>query len=99
MTLDRPVTLSFPGAIQAIAALEDRIAGPLRWRDTAVERRDALEAVDAIRETFGIRRMTEAEMDAAHEAATAYLDHADLSVDEVRAVPLAGIEQYQAEGR
>jgi hypothetical protein len=35
MTLDRPVTLSFSGAIQAIAALEDRIAGPLRYRDVA----------------------------------------------------------------
>jgi hypothetical protein len=87
MTLDRPVTLSFSGAIQAIAALEDRIAGPLRYRDVAVERRDALEAVDAIRETFGIRRMTEAEMDAAHEAAVAEMDR------------LVGIEQYQAEGR
>lgn len=71
--LERPVPLSFPGAIQAVAALEDRIS-QLYHSDEAWARRDAQRAVDAIREVFGIRRMTDAEIDAAHEHAVAQLD-------------------------
>jgi hypothetical protein len=95
--MDRPVTLSFPSAVQAIAALEDRIA-MLHHDDEAWARRDAQRAVDELRQVFGIRRMTEAELDAAHEAAhialdelrdNDYPDHADMSVDERPDVPLA----------
>lgn len=82
--LDRVVSLSFPAAIQAVAALEDRIA-MLHHDDEAWARRDAQSAVDAIREQFGIRKMTEAELDAAHEAAHIALDELRRADD----IPLA----------
>ena len=95
MALDRPVILSFPGAIQAVAALEDR-AAMLHHDNEAWARNDCRAAADAIREVFGIRRMTEAELDAAHEAAHAELD--EMRENDYPDVPLA-FATYQAEGR
>jgi hypothetical protein len=91
VTLDKPVILSFPSAVQAIAALEDRIA-MLHHDDEAWARADCQRAVDELRQVFGIRRMTEAELDAAHEAAHAALD--EMRDNDYPDVPLVDSKRF-----
>lgn len=79
-------------AVQAIAALEDRIAF-LGRPEEAWAREDAQRAVDEIRRAFGVRKMTEAELDAAHEQAMHELERM-----RTPDVPEA-LETYWREGR
>ena len=73
--LTRTVRADYLAAVQGIAALEQRIAELRSWPgDFSMEIDAAGRLVNALRETFGIRCMTEAEVDAAHEAATIALD-------------------------
>lgn len=89
--LTRSVPMGFPAAIQAVAALEDRLLRlqsdphPEAWAIA-----DTHAALAAVREAFGLwpRADREAVEDAAHEAR--YADTDD--------VPLA-LHIYQSEGR
>ena len=80
----RYVPSTFLGAVQGIAALEVRIAEMRSWPGDFTPEIAAADAfLRAIRDTFGVPALTEAEIDAAHEAAVAALDalidHADLT--------------------
>src|SRR6186713_3165333 len=71
----RYVPATYLGAVQGIAAIEVRIAEMQSWPgDFTSEIAAAHAFVMAIRATFGIEEMTEAEIDAAHERATDELD-------------------------
>ena len=75
VTLTRPVATDYPAAVQGIAAIEQRIIELRSWPgDFTAEITAAHRLVVALREAWGIREMTEAEVDAAHEAAVASLD-------------------------
>ena len=89
----RYVPATFLGAVQAVAAIEVRIAEMQSWPgDFTSEIAAAHAFLMAIRSTFDIHEMTEAEIDAAHEQAVAELDAL------IPDVPLA-FASYQAEGR
>lgn len=75
IALNRPVQADYLGAVQGIAALEQRITEMRSWPgDFTDEIAACHRLLAALRSTFGIRQMTEAEIDAAHEAAQAELD-------------------------
>lgn len=80
--LSHHVAMTYPAAVQAIAALEDRILHLRALRAEAWAIADCHAAVMALRETFNLYD-TEAAMDAAHEAAHAALD--DLAAVDVPA--------------
>lgn len=74
-TLTRAVPVDYPAAVQGIAALEQRIIELRSWPgDFSLEAAAAHRLVVALREAFGIRELSEAEVDAAHEAAVVALD-------------------------
>ena len=83
-TLLRYVPSTYLGAVQGVAALEARIAEMRSWPgDFTPEIAAADSFLRAIRQAFDIHELTEAEIDAAHEAAVAALDaliHADVPV-------------------
>lgn len=84
ITLTRTVAIDFPGTIQAVAALQDRLDWLRIYPDElADEIRAAERFLAAIRATFGIPMMTLAEQDAAHERALTELEQfvADNSPD------------------
>ena len=71
----RYVPATYLGAVQGIAAIEVRIAEMQSWPgDFTSEIAAAHAFLMAIRSTFGIDELTEAEIDAAHEQAVAELD-------------------------
>ena len=71
----RYVPATYLGAVQAVAAIEVRIAEMQSWPgDFTSEIAAAHAFLMAIRSTFDIHEMTEAEIDAAHEQAVAELD-------------------------
>ena len=73
--LIRYVPATFLGAVQAVAAIEARIAEMQSWPgDFTSEIAAAHAFLMAIRSTFDIHEMSEAEIDAAHEQAVAELD-------------------------
>jgi hypothetical protein len=81
----RPVAVTFPQAVQAIAACEDRIR---HFQDLADRGADVTEAirdshafVAILRETFGLWPMTERELEEAHEAAVAAVDRMTAPAD------------------
>lgn len=96
VTDDRPVSLTrmvgitYPVAVQLIAAAEDRLReyqGYVhRGADVAFVVADCHAAIATLREAFGLWPRTEAQLDAAHEAAQA--DIADLIAGEAD-VPVA----------
>ena len=81
----RYVPSTFLGAVQGIAALEVRIAEMRSWPGDFTPEIAAADAfLRAIRDTFGIPAMTEAEIDAAHEHAVAAFDRVR-TLDELEA--------------
>lgn len=73
--LTRPVPVDFLAAVQGIAALERRV---IDLRSYPGDFRPEVDAANrlllALRDAFGIREMSEDEIDAAHEAAVASFD-------------------------
>ena len=90
--LVRYVPATFPMAIQAIAALEDRVREYQgyadRGADVAFVIVDCHAMIALIRETFGLWPRSEAELDAAHEQGVAELDALRLR-DGIPDVPVA----------
>jgi len=104
VTLTRAVVTDYPAAVQGIAAIEQRIIELRAWPgDFTREIAAAHRLVVSLRQAFGIREMSEAEVDAMHERAVAELDRvmafdpAEGSPDPID-VPVAFFS-YQAEGR
>jgi hypothetical protein len=96
----RIIGVTLPMAVQAIAALEDRITEyqgyANRGADVAFVVADCHALVATLREAFGLWPRSEAEFDALHEATL--FDPEDDSPDPVPDIPLA-LAIYQAEGR
>ena len=71
----RYVPATYLGAVQAVAAIEARIAEMQSWPGEFTSEIAAAHAfLMAIRTAFGIHELSEAEIDAAHERAVAELD-------------------------
>ena len=92
----RYVPATYLGAVQGIAAIEQRIIEMRSWPgDFTSEIAAAHAFLMAIRAAFGVWPMTDAEIDAAHEQADAELDRvmsfdpAEGSPDPIPDVPMA----------
>lgn len=75
VNLIRHVPADYLGAVQGIAALEQRIAELRSWPGDFRDEQDAARRLLAsLRAAFGVNEMSEDEIDAAHEQAVAELD-------------------------